>query len=125
MQPVALDASWNCTVLMRWAFERFLLMIHPFCPHLAEEIWKELGNKSAIFKESWPKFEEKALIRKSFELVLQVNGKLRARIKAPLGASKEELTEQAMENDRIKHYVEGKTVKKIIAVVDKLVNIVV
>jgi leucyl-tRNA synthetase len=111
--------------LLRWSFERFLLMLGPFSPHLVEELWHELGYPAGTYKMPWPDYDPAALKKDTFELVLQVNGKVRARTMAPQDAGKEELEKIALENERIKAYTEGKTVRKVIVVQGKLVNVVV
>jgi leucyl-tRNA synthetase len=111
--------------LLRWSFERFLLMLGPFCPHLVEELWHELGYPAGTYKIPWPDYDPAALKKDTFELVLQVNGKVRAKAEAPADAGKEELEKMALDNDRIKAYTEGKTVRKVIVVPGKLVNVVV
>ncbi len=111
--------------LMRYSFERFMMLLAPFCPHLAEELWSELGNETCATGLSWPGFDQKALIEDTFTLVLQVNGKVRAKVEAPMGAGKDELEKIAFSNDRVKKYTDGKDIKKVIAVPNKLVNVVV
>ena len=116
-------------VLLRFAFERFIMMLNPFCPHLVEELWQELGFDLSTFKMPWPSYDKEALVTETYELVIQVNGKVRAKIEAPVGASKEELEKLALQNEQVKSYIENymddKPIKKVIAVPDKLVNLVV
>ena len=111
--------------LMRYSFERFMMLLAPFSPHLVEELWSELGNETCATALSWPGFDQKALIEDTFTLVLQVNGKVRAKVEAPMGAGKDELEKIAFTNDRIKEYTDGKDIRKVIAVPNKLVNVVV
>ncbi len=112
-------------VLFRWSLERFLAMLGPFCPHLAEEIWSALGAKESAFHLAWPDFDEAMTARDTFELVIQVNGKVRARVNAPVDAKKEELEKIALANERIQDFIKGREIRKVIAVPNKLVNVVV
>jgi len=123
------DGRDRRAALLRWSFERFITMLNPFCPHLAEELWHELGHEGTIFRLPWPGFDESALARKSFELVIQVNGKVRAKVSAPVDAGKQDLEEIAITNQQVKSYIEsymdGRPIKKVIVVPNKLVNLVV
>ena len=112
-------------VMPRGAFENFLKLLAPFAPHLAEELWVELGNKESIFKQSWPKFSPDLVKDETINLVLQVNGKVRDMIEVSADISEEEAKKIALESDKIKKWLEGKEIKKIIFVKGKLVNIVV
>ncbi|HXS98029.1 MAG TPA: leucine--tRNA ligase [Candidatus Limnocylindrales bacterium] len=101
------------------------LMLAPFAPYLAQEIWEELGKEGPVFRESWPKFDPELAKEDEAEIVLQVNGKLRSRMSAPFGTSREELEKMALAEEKIKAALEGKQVAKVIVVPDKLVNLVV
>ncbi|HUT54285.1 MAG TPA: leucine--tRNA ligase [bacterium] len=111
--------------LLRWSFERFLTMLNPFCPHFAEELWGELGYPASTFKLPWPDFDPAALKQEIFELVLQVNGKLRAKVEAPVDAGEDELKRIALGHERIQALLDGKKPRKVVAVVNKLVNVVI
>ena len=110
---------------MRFALERLLLMISPFCPHAAEELWETMGMPSSIQREPWPGYDEEAAKEDEIELVIQVNGKVRTKVMVPQGLSDEELKERAMALSRIQEAVSGKQIKNVFAVKGKLVNIVV
>jgi len=101
------------------------LILAPFAPYLAQEIWEELGKEGPVFRESWPKFDPELAKEDEAEIVLQVNGKLRSRMSAPFGTSREDLEKMALAEEKIKAAVEGKQVAKVIVVPDKLVNLVV
>ena len=105
----------------------FVTLLYPFAPHISEELWQRLGNASSLANESWPLFNEDFIKEDSKEIVIQINGKLRASMQVPLElcADKAELERRAMEVESIKKRIEGKTIRKIIAVPNKLVNIVV
>jgi leucyl-tRNA synthetase len=100
-------------------------MLAPFTPHLAEELWEMLGHEEMLINHAWPAYMDELTARNEVELVFQVNGKVRAKEMVPSGLDKEELEKLALENERVRQYMEGKEVRKVIAVPDKLVNVVV
>jgi leucyl-tRNA synthetase len=100
-------------------------LISPFAPHLAEELWEELGNATSVFKSSFPTYEEKNLIRPEVEYVVQVNGKLRDRINLALGLTQEEIDPLVLNSPVVLKWIEGKEIIKKIYVPDKLINLVV
>lgn len=104
--------------------ELFLKILTPFAPHLAEELWQQLGHTTSIHKEAWPKANPKFLQDKTVSLVVQVNGKLRAKIDLPTGTDENNACKQALANDNVKKFISG-TPKKVIFVKDKLINFVV
>jgi leucyl-tRNA synthetase len=106
-------------------FETFLKILAPFAPHICEEIWQSLGNKKSIFFSSWPKFDKKLALKETTILVVQVNGKVRDKIEIESNISQEKAKELALSSHRVKKWVEGKEIKKIIFVPKKLINIVV
>jgi leucyl-tRNA synthetase len=105
--------------------EKLALMLAPFAPYLSQEIWEELGNDGPVFRQSWPPFDPELAKEDLAEIVVQVNGKLRGRIHVPFGTPKEELEALAMADDKVQPFLAGKQVVKVIAVPDKLVNVVV
>ena len=105
--------------------ETLALMLAPFAPYVAQEIWEELGNEGPVFRHPWPAFDPELAKEDEAEIVVQVNGKLRSRIYAPFGTPKEELEAAALADEKVKPFLEGKQVVKRITVPDKLVNIVV
>jgi leucyl-tRNA synthetase len=104
--------------------EALVLLLAPFAPHIAEELWVRTGHKDSALDRAWPKWDEDKLKVDTVTIVVQVNGKLRADFAAPADASNEDLEKGALEQEKIKPHVEGKTVRKIIVVPGKLVNIV-
>lgn len=104
--------------------EGFLKMLSPVAPHVAEELGAKLGYEGTISYEPWPTYDESKLEDDETEIVLQVMGKVRAKMKVSKDATKDELEKQALENETIQEWIEGKTVRKVIAVPGKLVNIV-
>jgi leucyl-tRNA synthetase len=105
--------------------EKLALLLAPFAPYLAQEIWEELGKEGPVFRQSWPAFNPELAKEDEAEIVIQVNGKLRTRIYAPFGTPKEELEARALADGKVQPFIAGKQVVKIIVVTDKLVNIVV
>jgi leucyl-tRNA synthetase len=101
------------------------LMLAPFAPYIAQEIWDELGKQGPVFRQPWPAFDAELAKEDEAEIVVQVNGKVRSRIFAPFGTAKAEIESRAMADEKVKAQVDGKQVVKIISVPDKLVNIVV
>ncbi len=106
-------------------FETFAVLLAPYAPHLAEEIWHKLGHQESIQKAPWPKANPALLVMDSMKIVIQVNGKLRGEISVATGATQEEIFSAALANEEVKKYMEGKEIKKKIYVPKKLVNFVV
>ncbi|MDT2145231.1 leucine--tRNA ligase [Enterococcus faecalis] len=104
--------------------EGFVQLLAPIAPHIGEELWQILGNEESLTYVPWPTYDEAALVEDEVEVVFQVNGKLRGKQNVARGLSKEELEQIAMNLEAVKEFIEGKTVRKVIAVPDKLVNIV-
>ena len=111
--------------IFREAMETITLLLSPFAPHIAEELWVELGHKPSILHAAWPQVNEAALKRDLIEMVIQVNGKVRGRETFPADADRAALEQAALEHPRIKEWIEGKTVRKVIVVPCRLVNIAV
>ena len=107
------------------AWATLLVCLYPMVPHICEELWERTGYKKYLHQISWPSYDPEAMKEEEVLIVVQVNGKLRARISVPKGIDKESLTKIAMDNQNVKRFVEGKDVKKVIFVPDKLLNIVV
>ena len=102
----------------------FVQLLAPIAPHLAEEIWEKLGSAEGISYVAWPSYDETYLVEDEVEVIFQVNGKLKSRAKVSASLSKDELADVAMQDEKIKEEIEGKTIRKVIAVPGKLVNIV-
>jgi leucyl-tRNA synthetase len=109
----------------QWALETLLQLIAPFAPHIAEELWEQLGHDDSIHVSEWPKYDEKLLVEDTVTVVIQVNGKLRGDIEVAKDASEEEVTSAAKSNPKVAGYLEGQTIRKAIYVPGKLVNFVV
>jgi len=107
------------------AVETIIMLLSPFVPHISEELWKIIGKENSIFKVKWPSYEKKAITADVITMVVQVNGKLRSKLEVPLQIEEGALKDAVLSDPRIKQFVEGKTIKKVIIVPKKLVNIVV
>ncbi len=108
----------------RFAIQTLLILLAPFAPHLAEELWERLGHTRSIFTEQWPVYENDVIQKEELLVVVQVDGKLRSRIFLPAHAGEEELRVAALEDSRVQPWLEGKQVKRVVVVPKKLVNIV-
>ncbi|WP_339251084.1 leucine--tRNA ligase [Sporosarcina sp. FSL W8-0480] len=104
--------------------EGFVIMISPITPHLAEELWEKLGHSESISYVAWPTFDESKLFDDTVEVAVQINGKVRAKINVAKDITKEELEKAALEDDQVKQWIDGKELKKVIAIPGRLVNIV-
>jgi len=105
--------------------EPFVLLLAPFAPHLAEELWRRLGHADSLAHEAWPAFDPGLVVEDVVTVAVQVNGKLRATLELPRGATPEAAREAAVADERVRRYLEGAEVKKVIHVPDKLVSFVV
>ncbi|TMW71794.1 leucine--tRNA ligase [Alteribacter natronophilus] len=104
--------------------EGFVKMLSPIAPHIAEELWAVLGHEGTVTYEAWPAFDESRLVENEVEIVVQINGKVRTKLVIAKDASREDMEKAALDLDKIKEDTEGKTIRKVIAVPGKLVNIV-
>ena len=110
---------------MAEVLEKLTLLLGPFAPYLAQEIWDELGHEGPVFREAWPAYDPELAKEQEAEIVVQVNGKLRSHIHAPFGTPEDVLKALALEDPKVRVFLDGKQVAKVIVVPDKLVNIVV
>jgi leucyl-tRNA synthetase len=100
-------------------------LLSPFAPHISEEIWHKLGNKKSIFLEQWPKYNPKKIKEETFELVVQINGKVRDRFNVPFGILQKDAQELTLARENVKKYTNAQQIKKIIFLPNKLINIVI
>ncbi|WP_121614857.1 leucine--tRNA ligase [Virgibacillus halodenitrificans] len=121
---VFINEGYKAEYLTKEYVEGFIKMISPVAPHIAEELWSRLGHSETISYEPWPIYDETKLVDKEVEIVIQIMGKVRNKLKVSKDISKEELEKIALEDDKISDLLEGKTVRKVIVVQGKLVNIV-
>ena len=111
--------------LFKQAIHKLVLILAPFTPHVCEEMWSGLGNETSVHLEAWPIVDEKVLVRDVVEIVVQINGKVKFKVDVENGLSKEELEKSLFEKEEVKNLIQGKDVIKVIAVPNKLLNIVV
>ena len=102
-----------------------VLLLHPFAPYLAHELWEMLGQTTNLLREPWPKYDPELAKEEEVELPVQVNGKLRGHIRVPVGTDKEELERRALAEPKIQAATAGKQVVKVIVAGNRLINIVV
>ncbi|GAA0307603.1 leucyl-tRNA synthetase [Gracilibacillus halotolerans] len=121
---VFINEAYKATKLPKVYAEGFVKLLSPVAPHLAEELWQRLGNESTIAYESWPTYDESKLVEDEVEIVIQIMGKVREKMMVAKDATKDEIEKQALELDSIQERLTGKTVRKVIVVPGKLVNIV-
>jgi leucyl-tRNA synthetase len=122
---IFINEAYKLEKCYRKLWEPFVLLIAPYAPHLAEEMWKKLGHNTTLAYESWPQWVEELTKDDEKEIVVQINGKLRCKMILPAGTSLDDMKAAAHAQDRVKELIEGKTIIKEIAVPDKLVNIVI
>lgn len=110
--------------VIKEAMENLLILLSPFVPHISEELWHVIGNKDSVHMQPWPNYDKKWLIEDEIEIVIQVNGKVRSKTVLPRTASREDMKQAALNNEKVKSHISGKDISKIIVVPKKLVNIV-
>jgi leucyl-tRNA synthetase len=110
--------------LFRFALKMLLTLLAPFTPHICSEMWEHMGFAGSVHDEAWPQYDESAMQRSTVEIVVQINGKVKARMDVDPEMDRDALGEFAMADEQIKALLEGKNVMKVIAVPGKLVNIV-
>ncbi|MBN3525857.1 leucine--tRNA ligase [Paenibacillus apiarius] len=122
---IFINEAYKTDVLPRQAMENFVQMLSPLAPHIAEELWQRLGHKESITYVSWPTYDEALTVDAEVEIVIQVNGKIAERMKVAADADEAAMQEKAMSLQSVQNAIAGKTVRKVIAVKGRLVNIVV
>lgn len=121
---VFVNEAYKQEKLPRNYMEGFVQLLSPVAPHVTEELWEKLGHSKTITYSKWPSYDESKLEEDHVEIVVQVNGKLRAKLTIPTDTSKEDIETMALEEEKVKENTEGKTIRKVIVVPGKLVNIV-
>src|SRR5690606_12944180 len=109
----------------REAIEAAVLLLAPIVPHICHRLWQALGNDNNVLDALWPVCDTSALVRSTLEIVAQVNGKVRGKFEAPVDAQQSELEKLALTEENVQRFIDGKSVVKVIVVLNKLVNIVV
>ncbi|MDM9595975.1 leucine--tRNA ligase [Pseudomonas guariconensis] len=118
------QATEQDRALLHEGLEAVTLLLAPITPHISHELWKHLGHDQAVIDATWPSVDESALVQDSITLVVQVNGKLRGQVEMPASASREEIEAAARSNENVLRFIDGLTIRKVIVVPGKLVNIV-
>ncbi|HEW81175.1 MAG TPA: leucine--tRNA ligase, partial [Nitrospirae bacterium] len=111
--------------VLRFCIKQAILLISPFAPHVAEELWRAIGEVGSVFNEKWPVWDEDIAKEDEIQLVVQINGKVRAKLMVPAGLDDETLKEKAFAEQKIREQINGKPPRKVIVVKGRLVNIVV
>ncbi|MCW9016148.1 MAG: class I tRNA ligase family protein, partial [Kangiellaceae bacterium] len=112
------------TAVIKHALDHAILLLSPVAPHMAQALWQTAGKEKLIVDEDWPQADNAAMVKDEVLIVLQVNGKVRSKVSVAADASKEQIEAIALENENVAKFVEGKTVRKVIVVPGRLVNIV-
>ncbi|MDQ0058408.1 leucine--tRNA ligase [Paenibacillus harenae] len=121
---IFVNEAYKTEVLPREAMGQFLQMLSPIAPHIAEELWEKLGRAETITYSEWPKYEEAWTVDQEVEIVVQVNGKIVERLSIAADTETDEMERLAKELEKVQELIEGKTIRKVVAVKGKLVNIV-
>ncbi|NEU30004.1 leucine--tRNA ligase [bacterium LRH843] len=122
---VFINEAYKQTHLPHELMTGFVKLLSPMAPHLAEELWEKLGYTGTISYEGWPTYDEKELVENEIEVVVQINGKVRAKLVIPTEASREQMEEMATKDAKVQEAIGDKSIRKVIAIPGKLVNIVV
>jgi leucyl-tRNA synthetase len=113
------------TVRPKAVVEKLVLILAPFAPHIAEELWEKLGHTDSLTYEPWPEYDKELIKEKEIELAVQVNGKIRDRIVVSADADEEQIKQRALSSEKVTAAIAGKEPKKIIVIKSRLVNIVI
>ena len=122
---IFINACYKETDLPKKYMEGFLMLFNPICPHITEELWQYLGHQEILANSAWPKYDENKIKDETYEMVIQVNGKVRGKMIIDINTSKEEMEKLAKELPNIKNYTDGKMIVKTIVIPKKIVNIVI
>ena len=118
------QATEQDRALLQEGLEAVTLLLAPITPHISHALWQHLGHAGSVIDAAWPSVDEQALVQDSITLVVQVNGKLRGQVEMPAAASREEVEAAARSNENVLRFIDGLTIRKVIVVPGKLVNIV-
>jgi leucyl-tRNA synthetase len=122
---ILINELYKIDYLPRSVWEPFALVLAPYAPHLAEELWAQLGHTQSLAKEPWPAWDEALCVDDELTIAVQINGKVRSTLTVAAGTAAADLEALALANERVQEFMAGKAARKVIAVVDKIVNIVV
>ena len=110
--------------VIKHALDHAIILLSPVAPHMAQALWEAAGKEKLIVDEAWPQADEAAMVKDEVLIVLQVNGKVRSKVSVAADASKDQIEAMALEDENVAKFIEGKTVRKVIVVPGRLVNIV-
>jgi leucyl-tRNA synthetase len=113
----------SCT--QRTLVEGLIVMLAPFAPHFAEESWERLGHATSVFDARWPEWNEGLVVEDQVEVVVQVNGKTRSKVTVPRDAKQDEVVKAALRDPAVRRFTDGKEVRKVVYVPNRLLNLVV
>ena len=122
---IFVNAATQAKSLPEETLKVFLLLLAPYAPHITQELWHHLGETGFIAHEQWPTHDEAVLESATVTIIAQVNGKLRNRLQLPADATDKEIEEAALADERVQRFVEGKPIRKVIVVPNRLINVVV
>jgi leucyl-tRNA synthetase len=125
IDPSQVEDGATDRAVLRKAIETALILLSPFAPHLADELWSSLGHEKPLLEVPWPTFREEALQKEQITLVIQVNGKVRSKIQVPQDALQEEVEKKALEEEKVQRLLSGNPPQRIVYVPGRLINIVV
>ncbi len=118
------ETAHERSFVFKFTLETVLRILAPFAPHIAEELWQRLGHERSIFAEPWPSYDPEALLAEEMVIVVQVDGKLRARLSLPASSDEATIKQAALEDRKIQQWLKGREVKQVVVVPKRLVNIV-
>ena len=121
----AKDHSDSGRAIMREGLETAILLLSPIVPHITDALWREFGHTEPVIDAAWPEIDDSALVQNELQLMVQVNGKLRAKIIVPADADQKQIEETAVSDDNVQKFIAEKDIRKVIVVPGRLVNIVV
>lgn len=125
MRPVDDKAGMRDRIVLSEALNHFCVILHPFAPHITDELWEQLGHTGSVYQQAWCEYDADATREEQRTIVIQVNGKVRDKILVPVDISEDELRERALAAKGAQTHIAGKKIKRIIVVPNRLVNIVV
>jgi leucyl-tRNA synthetase len=122
--PAAAVAPAERASLLREAAETLVLLLGPFCPHISEELWARLGHQDSVFSRAWPTADPAALVKEAVTVVVQVDGKVRGRVRVEANAGEAAVQEQALADEKVQPWLKGRRVERVVVVPNRLVNVV-
>jgi leucyl-tRNA synthetase len=111
--------------VLKKALETVVTLLYPFVPHICEELWERMGHRQPLLDHPWPTWDESLLVREEVQIAVQVNGRVRAQLRIPAGSTQERVVEAAVALERIRRYTEGRELRRVIYIQDRLLNLVV